>query len=413
MNIDENRFLNYYLMSPEDVPDYVTCRLPDHFDKDANLFAEEIGDGNLNYIFRVTDKNTKKTIIVKQAAEELRISKEMKISTDRGRIESEILTLQAEMAPGYVPSVYLYDEIMCAICMEDMTGHEMMRTALIRHDIFPKFADQITDFLVNTLLFTSDIVMPHKEKERLSTRFVNPDLCEITHDLVYTEPYNDCRGRNIVSPGILKFVQEELYSDRKLHLEVAKLKNGFLTNAQCLIHGDLHTGSIFINKDHTFVFDPEFAFFGPAGYDIGNIIANLFFAWCHADAVEEDSDKRRAFCDYILATIHDIADMFITKFKKAYRENVSDISFKTDEYMEHYLSEILADTAGVAGLETIRRTVGMAGVKDIRSIKDTLKRERFEKVLITLGKDYILRRNKFKCGDDYVNAIRNATTAFR
>ena len=413
MSIDENRFLHYFLMNAEDVPDYVFCRLPGYFDNDSDLISEEIGDGNLNYIFRVTDKNTKKTIIVKQAAEELRISKEMKISTDRGRIESEILSLQAEMAPGYVPLVYLYDDIMCAICMEEMTGHEMMRTALIRHEIFPKFADQITDFLVNTLLFSSDIVMPHKEKERLSTRFVNPDLCEITHDLVYTEPYNDCRGRNIVSPGILKYVQEELYSDKKLHLEVAKLKNDFLTNAQCLIHGDLHTGSIFINKDHTFVFDPEFAFYGPAGYDIGNIIANLFFAWCHADAVEEDSDKRTAFCDYILATIHDITDMFITKFKKAYHENVSDISFKTDEYMEYYLAGILADTAGVAGLETIRRTVGMAGVKDIRSIEDTTKRERLEKILITLGKDYILKRNVFKCGNDYVKAIRNATAAIR
>ena len=411
MSKDENRFLHYFLMNAEDVPDYVFCRLPGYFDNDSDLISEEIGDGNLNYIFRVTDKNTKKTIIVKQAAEELRISKEMKISTDRGRIESEILSLQAEMAPGYVPLVYLYDDIMCAICMEDMTGHEMMRTALIRHDIFPKFADQITDFLVNTLLFTSDIVLPHKEKERLSTRFVNPDLCEISYDLVYTEPYNDCHRRNIVSPGILKYVQEELYSDKKLHLEVAKLKYDFLTNAQCLIHGDLHTGSIFINKDHTFVFDPEFAFYGPAGYDIGNIIANLFFAWCHADAVEEDSDKRTAFCDYILATIHDITDMFITKFKKAYRENVSDISFKTDEYMEYYLAGILADTAGVAGLETIRRTVGMAGVKDIRSIEDTAKRECFEKVLIKLGKDYILRRNEFKCGDDYVNTIKNATAA--
>ena len=406
-------YKSYFLMKAADVPEYIRKKLPDFFSKNAILECKEIGDGNLNYVFRVSDKSNNKTIIIKQAGQELRISKEMKLSVDRGRIEAQILTLQNSLAPGFVPHVYFYDDIMCAIAMEDMIEHEMMRTALIEHKIFPGFADQISTFLVNTLLFTSDIIMDHKKKEGLSGDFINPDLCEITHDLVYTEPYNDCRGRNIVSPGILKFVQEELYSDRKLHLEVAKLKNGFLTNAQCLIHGDLHTGSIFINKDHTFVFDPEFAFFGPAGYDIGNIIANLFFAWCHADAVEEDSDNRRAFCDYILATIHDIADMFITKFKKAYRENVSDISFKTDEYMEHYLSEILADTAGVAGLETIRRTVGMAGVKDIRSIKDTLKRERFEKVLITLGKDYILRRNKFKCGDDYVNAIRNAITAIQ
>lgn len=406
MNDNEQRFNTYFLMKADDVPEYINIKIPDFFDEKAELVSEEIGDGNLNYIFRVSDKHSDKTIIVKQAAEELRISKEMKISTDRGRIESEILSLQSRLAPGYVPQVFLYDEVMCTICMEDMKGHEMMRTALTQHKIFPRFADQITDYLVNTLLFTSDIIMSHKEKEKLTTRFVNPDLCEITHDLVYTEPYNDFRGRNIISPGIKDVVHMELYNDTKLHLEVAKLKYDFLTNAQCLIHGDLHTGSVFINDDHIFVFDPEFAFFGPAGYDIGNVIANLFFAWCNCDATEKDIHKRNEFCDHILNTIRDILDMFIIKFKKAYCENVSDISFETDEYMDHYLSGILSDTAGVAGLETIRRTVGMAGVKDIRSINDTDKRERAEKILISLGKKYIMERDSFKCGDDYISAIK-------
>ncbi len=395
-------FDNYFLMKCENVPDYIRYKLPDYFSANAVLSCREIGDGNLNYIFRVTDENTHKTIIVKQAAEELRISKEMKISTDRGRIESEILTLQAKLAPGYVPKVFIYDSVMCVICMEDMIGHTMMRTALMEHDIFPKFAGQITDYLVNTLLFTSDIVMPHKEKELLSTRFVNPDLCEITHDLVYTEPYNNCKNRNIVSPGISGFVQHELYNDRSLHFEVAKLKNAFLTNAQCLIHGDLHTGSVFINKDHIYVFDPEFAFFGPAGYDIGNIIANLFFAIFNADATETDREKCKEFCEYILNTISDVTDLFIIKFTDAYKKNVSDMVFDTNEYMDHYLSDILSDTAGVTGLEIIRRTVGMAGVKDIRSISDTAKREYAEKCLIKLGKYLIMNRKDFKSGKDYV-----------
>ena len=77
----------YFLMKSDDVAAYVVNKLPDFFDKDAKLICKEIGDGNLNYVFRVKDENSGKTIIVKQAAEELRISKEMKISTDRGRIE--------------------------------------------------------------------------------------------------------------------------------------------------------------------------------------------------------------------------------------------------------------------------------------------------------------------------------------
>ena len=34
-----------------------------------------------------------------------------------------------------------------------------------------------------------------------------------------------------------------------------------MTNAQALLHGDLHTGSVFVRDDSTKVIDPEFAFY--------------------------------------------------------------------------------------------------------------------------------------------------------
>ena len=128
--------------------------------------------------------------------------------------------------------------------------------------------------MARTLLLSTDIVMDHQEKKELVKSFINPDLCDLTENLVYTEPYNDCAKRNHVFPPNADFVQKEIYGDKALHLEAAKLKFEFMNNAQSLIHGDLHTGSIFINDTHTFVFDPEFAFYGPMGYDIGNILAN-------------------------------------------------------------------------------------------------------------------------------------------
>ena len=61
--------------------------------------------------------------------------------------------------------------------------------------------------------------MEHKAKKALVKSFINPELCEITEDLVLTEPYNDLNKRNIVFAPNREFVQEELYSDKKLHLE--------------------------------------------------------------------------------------------------------------------------------------------------------------------------------------------------
>lgn len=407
-----SRFDTYFLMKTEDVADYVKEKL-NFFPEDAALECKEIGDGNLNYVFRLKDTKTGKSIIIKQAGEATRISAEMKLSTDRGRIEAKILGIQGKYAPGLVPEVYLYDRVMCAMSMQDMVGHTMMRTGLMNHETYPLFAEHISTFLVNSLLLTTDVVMGHKEKKENVKDFINPDLCEISEDLVFSEPFIDYNNRNNVFAPNKEFVQKELYEDKKLQLEAAKCKFDFMNNAQSLIHGDLHTGSIFINQEHTYVFDPEFAFYAPMGYDIGNIIANMFFAWANGDATIEDAAEKEKFCSWALDTIEEIVDKFITKFKVAYKENVTEIMAKTEGFMEWYLDTVLRDTAAVAGLESIRRMVGMANVKDITTIADEEKRARAEKIIITLAKDYIMNREtSFKSGADYRNAIERAVAKF-
>lgn len=406
-----SRFDKYFLLKADDVAEYVQEKLS-FFPADAKFECKEIGDGNLNYVFRLVDTNTGKSIIVKQAGEATRISADMKLSTDRGRIEAKILGIQAGYAPGLVPEVYLYDEVMCAMSMEDMVGHKIMRSALMNHEKFPRFAEDISTFLVNSLLLSTDVVMNHKEKKANVKSFINPDLCEISEDLVYSEPFIDYNNRNNVFPLNAEFVKKELYDDKALHLEAAKLKFEFMNNAQALIHGDLHTGSIFVNKEHTYIFDPEFAFYGPMGYDIGNVIANMFFAWCNADATIEDAEQKSDYCNWIIDTIVEIVDKFIAKFKVSFEANVTDTMAKTEGFMDWYLGTVLSDTAAVAGLESIRRTVGMANVKDITKIPDEEKRARAEKIVITLAKDYIMNRDSFKSGKDYRKAIEAVTAKF-
>ncbi len=401
-----SKYDTYFLMKETDVPDYVQTRYPGHFVPDATLTVHEIGDGNLNYVFRVAEEATGKSVIVKQAGEALRISAEMHVSTDRNRIESEILQLQDKYAPGSVPKIYGYDTVMCACCMEDLSDHELMRYALMQHKTFPRFADDISTYMVNTLLKTTDVAMEHKEKKALVKSFINPELCEITEDLVLMEPYNDINHRNLVFPANAEFVKRELYDDAALHLAVARLKFEFMNNAQALIHGDLHTGSIFVKQDSTRVFDPEFAFYGPMGYDIGNVVANLIFAWDNGCAAGAE-----AFCRWALDAIRDTIDLFREKFVKCFDECVTEPMAKVPGFREFYLDSILSDTAGYAGTELHRRTVGMAQVKDVTTIADPEKRAHAERVNIICGKDYILNRTEFKTGADFVNAVLRADKA--
>ncbi len=404
------KFHTYFLMNEEDAASYVREKT-DFFDADAVLSSKEIGDGNLNYVFRIQDERSGRSIIVKQAGEHLRISEAMTLTTDRGRIESSILTLQEKLCPGQVPKIYLYDPVMCAMIMEDMIGHTMMRDGLIAHETYPQFADQITSFLARSLLLTSDLVMDHQQKKLLVKEFMNPELCDITENLVFGEPMLDYNGRNDVFPLNRDFVEQMIYQDETLRAEVAKLKFSFMEHAQALLHGDLHTGSIFINQEHTFVFDPEFAFFGPMGYDIGNVTANLFFAWANGNATIEDPAERARFCGWCMETITEVIDQFQVKFQRLYEEKQTDPLAGSGEFFDAYLKGILADAAGYAGTECIRRIVGMAHNRDILMIEDPSKRARAEKILLLFARHLIFNREELLSGNDYYDAMEKAIRA--
>lgn len=400
-----SRFDHYFLMNVDDIIEYTLEKVPEiPWDKDS-METKEIGDGNLNYVFRVWDGKGH-SVIIKHAGEALRISAEMKVSTDRNRIESEILKLEDKYAPGMVPRIYFYDTVMCACGMEDLSDHQLMRYAMMKHETFPRFADDISTFMVNTLLMTSDVVMEHKEKKALVKSFISPELCEITEDLVLMEPYNDIKNENNVFPPNAEFVKKELYEDEALHLAVAKLKFKFMTDAQALMHGDLHTGSIFIKKDSTRVFDPEFATYAPMGYDVGNVVANMIFAYDNGLAAGDNE-----FCTWCLDTIRDTIDLFIEKFNKKFDEAVTEPMAKVPGFKAWYLDGILNDTAGYAGTELHRRTVGMANVKDVTTIQDEEKRAWVERLNIICGKEYILKAETFRNGSDFVDAVLRAAEA--
>lgn len=404
-SVKSGRFDKYFLMDESDILEYVKEKL-DFFEDTSSLECKEIGDGNLNYVFRVVDTKSNKSLILKHSSEDTRAKSGRKLNIDRNILECKILQLYNKYCPGFAPEIYMCDEIMNCYAMEDLSKYAIMRTALLENKTFSHFADNITTFMVDTLLPTTDVVLNHKEKKKLVKRHINPDLCDISEQLVFTDPFGNFSGENIVLDSMKDFVQENLYDDMKLRLEAAKLKFNFMNNAQALLHGDLHTGSIFINENDIKVIDPEFAFYGPIGYDVGNVIANLFLAWGHGYATIENEDERLSYLSNIEKCIVDIVNMFKDKFIKKFKEEVSDLIAKTEGFDSWYLKGILEDTAGSVGLEMIRRIVGDAKVKDITSIKDEEKRAKVEEILILTGKEFIMNRNRYETGEQFIETLK-------
>lgn len=394
-----NKYQEHFRMSIDDAINYTKDF--GIFPQEAKLRGEEIGDGNINYIFRVIEDETGKSVVLKQADKFLR-SSGRPLDLDRNRIEAEILKLEGECAPEFVPKVYRYDDIMCVIVMEDISAYKNLRKELMSGKVFPKFADEISSFLVDTLLPTTDLVLDRAEKKDRVRDFINKELCDISECLVFTEPYVNDRDRNIVIPENMEFVEKYLYNDVELRAEAAKLKNNFMNNAQALIHGDLHSGSIFINEEGMKVIDPEFSFYGPMGYDIGNVIGNLFFSLINRKHLMEDGKEKEEFLNWLSQSIRDIFDMFIEKFHKKYKEVVKDPMYTNEKFEDWYLGQVLADSMGSAGLEIIRRVVGDSKVMEVTSIENVEKRVAVERELINIGIRFIKERYNIKKGNELV-----------
>ncbi|UFJ39750.1 S-methyl-5-thioribose kinase [Brevibacillus humidisoli] len=400
----------YRALSEQEAVEYVRA-LPGLFAQGAELVSREIGDGNLNLVFHICDNKGGKSVIVKQALPYARVVGESwPLTLDRARIESEALRIQYKYAPDLVPEVYHYDEELALTVMEDLSDHIIMRKGLIEGNRYPLFAKHIGRFLAHTLFFTSDLGAHPYEKKALLGNFINPELCKITEDLVFTDPYEDA-DTNDFNPLIRSDV-EAIWGNVLLKREIAHLKFGFLTRAEALLHGDLHTGSIFVTEQSTKVIDPEFAYYGPMGFDIGAVIANLLLNYAGQHGLQQDPAKRADYRSYLLETVENVWTQFVSEFVKLWHQKVKERSANVEGFWQDYVENLLQDAAGYAGCKMLRRVIGLAGVADLNTIEDAQIRAEAERLALQIGQALILKRRTVKEGADLTALVEEVANTF-
>ena len=356
--------------------------------------VQEVGDGNLNYVFKV--RTADKKLVVKQALPYAKVVGESwPLTLKRATIEANALKKHGEFVPHLVPQVYYTNEALAITVMEDLSHLAIARTGLIEGAYYPTLAKDVATYLAQTLFHTSDFALHPFEKKNLQVAFSNPELCKITEDLIFTDPYFDADTNNFEEA--LREEVEQLWADEALKLQVAMIKHSFLTEGEALLHGDLHTGSIFASVDEIKVIDPEFAFYGPIGFDVGQAIGNLLFQVF----VRNGDEQAQIFAD-----AQAIWTQFAEQFSALWDEKNVQQHAQVAGFKEAFLRKVLADTFGFIGTELIRRTIGLAHVADIDSIANDDVRITTKKRVLQVGKQFIMNRQTWQSLEEALAATK-------
>lgn len=379
-----------------------------------DLQADEIGDGNLNYVYKISSlQDPQKALILKQAVPYLRCVGEA-FPLSRERMSYEIRALQKfySIFPSFIPKVHHANEEMSLVIMEYLDSHVIMRKGLLNKVEYKKFSEQISTFMAATLFYTSSLHLSSSEKRALIDRFnSNVELCKLTEDFVFSFAFMEHETNDNESVKDNE-IAKKLFLDMELKEKILELKYKFMTQSDALLHGDLHTGSIMINETKACIIDPEFAFVGPFGFDIGVLLANFVSSYVYHSVVTKEDEYK----EWLLLSIKEFLAKFQTKFLDFWSESKNS-ALLVDGYLDNamlkgyksrFIKDIFRDSIGFAACELARRVYGVAGVEEIRGIDDKLLRAEAEKLVLKIAREFLMSYKNIQNCDEILEILRDA-----
>ena len=355
----------YEILTPDTVPAYIerTPYLAGIVDT-STLEVAEVGDGNLNLVFVCQDA-AGKGICLKQSLPYVRlVGESWPLTPERIMAEARGLAAGAAFAPQQVPALYGVDPEGHVLAMEYLMGWGMYRAELNKGHAYPGVPAQLGRYVARVAFHTSLFATDQGEIKQKVAEAINPELCKITEDLVFTEPYIIADNNSFVDELLPEI--EAMRADETLRAQVGMMKYAFMTAAETLVHGDLHTGSVMVRNGDSGpecrVIDPEFCYYGPVGFDLGALFGNYLAARARAAVLDRPAEFQQGLADAGL----DLWDAFAGETRRLWAERLDPTW--TDGFLDAWLAKVQIDMIGFGGCKANRRIIGLAKVTDIQDL---------------------------------------------
>lgn len=395
------------ILNKDNILDYIKNKT-DLIDEDIIKISEigegnpdEDGDGYVNFIYKISCKN--KSFIIKQARPYIKtIGTKSKVPVTRNRLEYETFKLRASIVPEYVPEIYYQDIDNNIFIMEDVSYLKILRFQLCKMRPFYNFPKQCAEYLASSNFYTSELFLDTEMYRSLLSSFMNSEMRSIMENVAFIRGHFELDY--LSADKDLIHISEFIWSDKKVILECYKLRDIFMKNCECLIHGDLHTSNIFIGPDDMKIIDMEYTFMGPASYDMGYLLGNFISQYSATSfKVHEDSLHIKKFKSYLLSAMKELYHFYLFYFNSYFDKDAKAEYKNVCGYKEYLSLKFLHEMLGFAATANINRITSFAAFPDFDVISNETCRNNARALSLLISRHIILNRTNYNNMDDVIN----------
>lgn len=345
---------------------------------------QELSEGNVNQIFRVIMAN-KKTFIVKYAPPFAYRYRDIKIANARNNYETMVLKHFGSHSNHY-PKIYASFPSLNMTVMEDLQNCQTLRDALIEGITFPNLANDILNIFSK---YSKNTDKNDLENSQYCYKNGIEELQNITKLFVFEKPFGKDYPEGFICPDSnLDWVKLHIFKSPQIQMIRKKLQKKYYSSTEYLLHGDLHTGSILVNQENTYIIDPEFSKLGPISFDLGMLIANLIMVGIASEFhLSANPISQIKFKKWLFSMIEIIWSNIFTC--------ISD--------KQNCINTLKQETIGYCGIEIIRRVIGEAQIKDFLSISNLKIRANLEMKALQVGVNQLTQCEKNIEISNYIN----------
>lgn len=232
--------------------------------------VSKAGQGNMNCTLRVQLAGGA-SVVVKQSRPWVERYPEIDAPWDRALSEARfyILTSAHDEVAAKLPKLIEVDPENRVLVLEDLGAASDFTDCYRGSDLE---APQVRSLV----LWLAELhAIPFQSKTRAS--LTNLDMRRLNHEHLFRFPLDVDNGLDLdaITAG-LQVAASDLAGDAEYRARVGALGELYLGAGNSLLHGDFFPGSWLQTRGGPFVIDPEFAFFGPAEFDVGVMLAHLY-----------------------------------------------------------------------------------------------------------------------------------------